>query len=143
MLDRLGEVAGTRVFADVALLFSWEAWWASDAENRPSSAIDYLDQVWALHRALRQSGAAVDIVRPGADLSGYRLVVVPGLHLIRDRDAKTLDAAVTGGAHTLVTFYSGIVDENDRVRPGGYPAVWRNLLGIRVEEFAPSCRAIR
>ena len=137
LLDRLGEVAGTRVFADVALLFSWEAWWASDAENRPSSAIDYLDQVWALHRALRQCGAAVDIVRPGADLSGYRLVVVPGLHLIRDRDAKTLDAAVTGGAHTLVTFYSGIVDENDRVRPGGYPAVWRNLLGIRVEEFAP------
>ena len=137
LLDRMGEVAGTRVVADVALLFSWEAWWASDAENRPSSAIAYLDQVWALHRALRESGAGVDIVRPGADLSGYRLVVVPGLHLVRDRDAKTLDAAVAAGAHALVTFYSGIVDENDRVRPGGYPAVWRDLLGIRVEEFAP------
>ena len=33
-----------------------------------------------------------------------------------------LDAAVAGGGHALVTFYSGIVDENDRVRPGGYPA---------------------
>ena len=44
---------------------------------------------------------------------------------------------MAGGAHALVTFYSGIVDENDRVRPGGYPAVWRDLLGIRVEEFAP------
>jgi beta-galactosidase len=137
LLDRMGEVAGTRVVADVALLFSWEAWWASDAENRPSSAIAYLDQVWALHRALRESGVGVDIVRPGADLSGYRLIVVPGLHLVRDRDAKTLDAAVAAGAHALVTFYSGIVDENDRVRPGGYPAVWRDLLGIRVEEFAP------
>ena len=137
LLQRMGEVAGTRVVADVALLFSWEAWWASDAENRPSSAISYLDQVWALHRALRQSGAAVDIVRPGADLSGYRLVVVPGLHLVRDREAKILDAAVAAGAHALVTFYSGIVDENDRVRPGGYPAAWRDLLGIRVEEFAP------
>ena len=137
LLERMGEVAGTRVVADVALLFSWEAWWASDAENRPSSAISYLDQVWALHRSLRRSGAAVDIVRPGADLSGYRLVVVPGLHLVRDREAKTLDAAVAGGAHALVTFYSGIVDEYDRVRPGGYPALWRDLLGIRVEEFAP------
>jgi beta-galactosidase len=37
----------------------------------------------------------------------------------------------------LVTFYSGIVDEQDRVRPGGYPGVWRDLLGLRVEEFAP------
>ncbi|WP_375386109.1 beta-galactosidase [uncultured Microbacterium sp.] len=137
LLERMGEVAGTRVVGDVALLFSWEAWWASDAENRPSSAIEYLDQVWALHRALRESGATVDIVRPGADLSGYRLVVVPGLHLVSEQDAATLDAAVAGGTDALVTFYSGIVDENDRVRPGGYPALWRELLGIRVEEFAP------
>jgi beta-galactosidase len=137
ILDRMAEVAGTRVVADVALLFSWEAWWAADAENRPSEAVTYLDQVWALHRALRESGASVDIVRPGADLSGYKLVVVPGLHLVRDHEAATVDAAVAAGAHALVTFYSGIVDENDRVRPGGYPAVWRDLLGIRVEEFAP------
>lgn len=137
LLDRMAEVAGTRVVADVALIFSWEAWWASDAENRPSTAVSYLDQVWALHRALRESGASVDIVRPGADVSGYRLVAVPGLHLVREGDAAALDAAVAAGAHALVTFYSGIVDENDRVRPGGYPAVWRDLLGIRVEEFAP------
>ena len=44
---------------------------------------------------------------------------------------------MAAGAHALVTFYSGIVDESDRVRPGGHPAVWRDLLGIRVEEFAP------
>ncbi len=93
--------------------------------------------MWALHRALRESGAEVDVVRPGADLSGYRLVVVPGLHLVRDDEAATLDAAVAHGAHALVTFYSGIVDENDRVRAGGYPAPWRELLGVRVEEFAP------
>jgi beta-galactosidase len=44
---------------------------------------------------------------------------------------------VASGTHALVTFYSGIVDEHDRVRPGGYPGAWRDLLGIRVEEFAP------
>jgi beta-galactosidase len=79
----------------------------------------------------------VDVVRPGADLTGYRLVVVPGLYLVADADATALDAAVASGTHALVTFYSGIVDEHDRVRPGGYPGAWRDLLGIRVEEFAP------
>lgn len=137
VLGRLGEVAGTRVSGDVALLFSWEAWWAFDAENRPSSSVAYLDQVWATHRALREAGATVDVVAPGASLDGYRLIVVPGLHLVRDVHAAVVDDAVRAGAHLLVTFYSGIVDENDRVRPGGYPAVWRDLLGIRVEEFAP------
>jgi len=136
-LSRLGEVAGSRVRGDVALLFSWEAWWAFDAENRPSESVAYLDQVWATHRALREAGATLDVVAPGTPLDGYRLVVVPGLHLVRDDHAALLDAAVRSGSHALVTFYSGIVDEQDRVRPGGYPGVWRDLLGLRVEEFAP------
>ena len=41
------------------------------------------------------------------------------------------------GGHVVVTYFSGIVDENDHVRPGGYPGAFRDLLGVRVEEFAP------
>ncbi len=137
IVGALDEVAGTRVHADVALLFSWESWWASDAENRPTHAIAYLDQVHALYGALHDLGVTVDVVRPGADLTGYRLVVAPGLYLVSDADAAALDAAVASGTHALVTFYSGVVDEHDRVRPGGYPGAWRDLLGVRVEEFAP------
>jgi beta-galactosidase len=37
----------------------------------------------------------------------------------------------------LVTYFSGIVDEADHVRLGGYPGAFRDLLGVRVEEFAP------
>jgi beta-galactosidase len=37
-LDRLDEITGTRVQADVALLFSWENWWAADGESRPTHA---------------------------------------------------------------------------------------------------------
>ncbi|MDT0181825.1 beta-galactosidase [Microbacterium sp. ARD31] len=137
IVHALDGVQGSTVTAEVAVLFSWEAWWAFDAENRPSTAVDYLTQVHAAHGALRDAGITADVVRPGADLSGYRLVVVPGLHLVDDTAASALDDAVRTGAHTLVTFYSGIVDEHDRVRPGGYPGAWRELLGIRVEEFAP------
>lgn len=137
LIGRLDEVAGTTVTADVAMLFSWESWWAADAENRPNHALGYLDQVHAIYGALRDLGHTVDVVRPGADLSRYRLVVVPGLHLVSDADARALDGAAATGTHVVVTFYSGIVDENDRVRPGGHPGAWRDLLGIRVEEFAP------
>ncbi|WP_436407422.1 beta-galactosidase [Agromyces litoreus] len=136
-VGRLAEVQGTRVASDVALLFGWESWWANDAENRPTHALDYLDHVHAVYGALHDLGVGIDVVRPGSDLSGYRLVVVPGLHLVRDVEAATVDDAVAAGAHALVTFGSGIVDEDDRVRPGGYPGAWRDLLGIRVEEFAP------
>jgi beta-galactosidase len=36
-----------------------------------------------------------------------------------------------------VSYFSGIVDETNRVRTGGYPGAFRELLGVRVEEFFP------
>ncbi|BBE23531.1 hypothetical protein MN0502_24140 [Arthrobacter sp. MN05-02] len=74
---------------------------------------------------------------PGADLSAYRLVVVPNLYLVRDEHAAVISDFVKDGGSAFVTFFSGIVDENERVRPGGYPGAFRDLLGVRSEEFFP------
>src|SRR5690606_42123486 len=65
------------------------------------------------------------------------LVVVPTLYLCTDETADALRAYVEGGGHLLVTYVSWIVDENDHVRLGGYPGAFRDLLGVRTEEFAP------
>lgn len=137
ILGRLGEVAGSRVRADVAVVFSWEAWWASGTDSRPSHALGYLEQLHAAHKALHDLGITVDFVAPGADLDAYRLVVVPGLHLVRAEEAKTITDWVAGGGSALITFYSGTVDENDRVWSGGYTGPFRDALGVRIEEFAP------
>jgi beta-galactosidase len=37
----------------------------------------------------------------------------------------------------VVSFFSGIVDEKDHIRLGGYPAPFREMLGLRVEDFVP------
>jgi beta-galactosidase len=137
VLDRLDEVAGSRVQADVAVLFGWESWWTVDGENVPSTAVRYREQVVATYTALRAQGVTVDVVGADADLSGYRLVVVPTLYLVRDEQAAALTRYVEDGGTALVTFWSGIVDEHDAVRLGGYPGAFRDLLGIRVEELAP------
>ncbi|MEV6301456.1 beta-galactosidase [Actinoplanes sp. NPDC051861] len=136
-LDRIQEVAGTEVVADVALLFSWESWWSAEGEARPSQAVKYLDQVHAAHRALRELGVTCDVVSPDADLSGYRLVVVPCLYMVSDPAAERIAEYVRDGGNLLVTFFSGIVDERDRIRLGGYPGAFRDVLGVLAEEFAP------
>jgi beta-galactosidase len=134
---RLAEVAGTTVEADTAIVFSWESWWATDTEARPSVGVRYLDQVYAAYRALRELGVTADVVAPGADLGRYRAVVVPCLHMVSDVDGAVITEYVRNGGHAIVTFYSGIVDEHDRVRLGGYPGAFRDLLGVVAEEFAP------
>ncbi|MBN9211670.1 MAG: beta-galactosidase [Microbacterium sp. 71-36] len=137
IVDRLGEVAGSRVVADAAVIFSWEAWWATDTECRPSQSVGYLTQVHATYAALHAQGLTVDIVRPGADLAAYRFVVVPGLHLLRADEAAVLTDWIAAGGTAVVTYNSGIVDENDRIWAGGYTGPLRDALGIHVEEFAP------
>ena len=136
-LDRLDEVAGSRVVADVAIVFSWESWWSADGESRPSQSVDYLQQVHDAHGALRELGITTDVVAPGADLSRYRVVVVPCLYMVNDADAAVITDYVASGGHALVTFFSGIVDQDDRVRPGGYPGAFREMLGVTGEEFVP------
>ncbi|MBA3075085.1 MAG: beta-galactosidase, partial [Anaerolineae bacterium] len=37
----------------------------------------------------------------------------------------------------ITTFFSGIVDGNDPIRLGGYPAPFREMLGLMVEEYVP------
>ncbi|MDO8145859.1 beta-galactosidase [Isoptericola sp. 178] len=137
MLDALDEVTGSVLRADVALLFDWQAWWAADRPGHPTGDVRYLDEVHAMHAALRRAGVAVDVVRPGDDLEGYRLVVVPTLYLVTDATAAEVDRFVADGGTALVTYFSGIVDEHDHVRLGGYPGAFRDVLGARSDEFFP------
>ncbi|KQW47532.1 beta-galactosidase [Nocardioides sp. Root1257] len=136
-LDRLDEVVGSRTVNDVALLVDYQAWWACELDSHPSVDVTYLDRPHAVHAALTDLGIGVDVVHPDTDLSGYRLVVVPTLYTVTDAAAAAIDAAVRAGATALVTYFSGITDEHDHVRLGGYPGAFRDLLGIRVEEFYP------
>jgi beta-galactosidase len=136
-LRRLAPVAGHRVPAEAALLFDWENWWGLEFESHPSSSLHLTDVVGELYRPLLQAGVNADFAHPESDLSGYRLVLVPALYLVTDAGAENVRRFVADGGTALITFFSGIVDPQDRVRLGGYPAPWRDLLGLRIEELAP------
>ncbi|MEU3456696.1 beta-galactosidase [Micromonospora sp. NPDC006766] len=136
-LAALAEIRGSRVEADVAILFDYEAWWGVELDSHPSVDVSYVDRLAALHGALWRAGVTADVVHPSTDLSRYRLVLVPTLYLVRDADAEALRAFVAAGGTALVTYFSGIVDEHDHVRLGGYPGAYRDLLGVRAEEFFP------
>jgi beta-galactosidase len=136
-LRAIGEVAGSTVRGDVAMVVDWDARWAAELDSHPTADLAYLDRHHALYRALWDAGVTVDMVRPEGDLGNYRLVLVPTLYLTTDAAAENLRRYVDGGGTVLVTYWSGIVDEHDHVRLGGYPGAFRDLLGVRTEEFAP------
>jgi beta-galactosidase len=70
-----------------------------------------------------------------ADFSPYRLVVAPMLYLVRPGAAEALERFVEGGGTLVLTYYSGLVNENDLVFQGGFPGPLRKLAGVWVEEI--------
>jgi beta-galactosidase len=137
LVERLGEVVGSTVVADVAILFDYQSNWAAKGPAMPSSAVDPGAVARSIHRVLRAKGVTADVVHPATDLTRYRVVVVPALYSVTDANARAIAAAASAGAQVVVTFFSGISDEHDHVRLGGYPGAFRDLLGVRSEEFFP------
>ncbi|HJZ45921.1 MAG TPA: beta-galactosidase [Roseiflexaceae bacterium] len=136
-LARLAALRDTRVPAEVAILFDWHSWWALELECRPSSDIRMRHQLQAYYDVLFRRNIAVDFVQPGRDLSGYRAVLVPNLYLADEQVAGSLERFVGGGGTLVMSPLSGIADASDHIYPGGYPAPFRKLLGLRIEEFDP------
>ncbi|GAB3836035.1 beta-galactosidase [Kribbella italica] len=137
MLPRLAETGAGAVRAEVAILWDVESWWAMQATHLPSAELDYLAAVQAAHRQVWAAGVGVDLPGPAADLTSYRLVVVPSLYLVPAEAAASIARYVEGGGHVLVTCFSGIVNEDAQVWPDGYPGAFAGLLGVQVEEFHP------
>ncbi|MFD2706076.1 beta-galactosidase [Salibacterium lacus] len=140
-LKLLDSLTGAVVPAKAAIIFDWENWWAVEMEGKPHNKLSYLEQVKTYYHTFYKQNIAVDFVQPGSDLSSYHFVAAPMLYMLKDGEEKNLENYVGEGGTLVVSFFSGIVDENDRIHLGYYPEPLRHVLGMHVEEFVPMAEA--
>ncbi len=117
-------------------MYDWEVRWAVDefqGFNRPDR--DYEKACLMYHRALWRQSVATDVPNQDQDLSGYKLVAAPWLHLLKPGTADRLRAFVENGGTLILTFLSGWVNETDLVFEGGFPGPLRALAGVWAEEL--------
>ncbi|HEY0792743.1 MAG TPA: beta-galactosidase [Chthoniobacterales bacterium] len=75
--------------ADVALVYDYEADWTIGIQPQ-ASEFTYAAEVFRFYRSARQLGLNVDIVPQGGDLSGYRIILVPSLPILRPEFLESL-----------------------------------------------------
>jgi beta-galactosidase len=137
MLGDLAEVVGSRVVAHAAILWDWESFWAQELDWHPSVDLGARAQVRRYYERLWRDKVTTDLVHPDADLSAYPVLFAPASYLLTEASAANLRAYVEGGGHLVVGPFSGVVDQDDAVHPGGLNGALMDLLGVGVEEFLP------
>jgi beta-galactosidase len=79
----------------------------------------------------------VDFAKPTEDLSHYKIVIAPSLHLLSSAEADNLKLYVQNGGTLVGTFNTGLVDQYHIAPDTGFPNDLTELFGMEVLEFDP------
>jgi beta-galactosidase len=135
--EELGKISaaieGTEIRNEVAFLYSYENRWALE-HYYVHPDLEYRSFFLSYYREFEQRHIGVDVVNPHADLSAYRLVVVPLLCLMDEETIRGIAVYVKNGGHLLYTARSGVKDRNNNVVPTIIPPALKEVLGIGIDE---------
>ncbi len=145
-LQKIGQrLVDLRIRNDVAILwsrdslnaindmpFAKQTQWGSAGSNA-----DYGSEVRQIHRALYDLNVGTDFVFPDtADLSAYKVLIVPSLYIADDALLQRIAEFVRKGGHVVMGFKSGFANENAAVRWTMAPGPLRQVLGFHYQEFS-------
>jgi beta-galactosidase len=149
-LQKVGpELANMTIQNQVAILYSVDssngisfmpyerqagAWWIPGKASGSYNAI-----LTQLHRSLYMANVGSDFVftnATGAELSRYKLLIVPCLYVADDALLKKISDYVQNGGHVLMAFKSGFTNENSAVRWELAPGPLRKAAGFTYQEFS-------
>jgi beta-galactosidase len=128
-------IKNTRVTAEAAILYTHENDWALRLPNQPTKHFNLRDHIQLFYAALHDRNILVDFARPNEDLSKYKLVFAPSLHLLSAAEADHLKLYVQNGGLLVGTFNTGMVDEHHIAPDNGFPHDLTDLFGLEVTEF--------
>ncbi|MHC4423622.1 MAG: beta-galactosidase [Planctomycetota bacterium] len=128
-------LTGTTVKSDVAIIYDFDSTWALDFQAGYTGN-SFEDAVRRYYDPLLRAGVNVDMVRPCADLSKYKLVLAPDLFILPDKIANNLNEFVHQGGILLTDCRTGVKDENNLCHKRTLPGLLSPMLGIRIEEYS-------
>lgn len=134
-LQKLQPVLGAHTPKQAAVIYDLDNRWAQENAQGPCRDKHYAEVCIEHYGALKANGLAVDVIDETMDFSPYKLIVAPQMYMLKPGVADRLREFVKAGGALVTTYYTGYVDENDLVIPGGWPGEMMDLFGIWAEEI--------
>jgi beta-galactosidase len=128
-------IKDSHVQAETCILYSHDNDYVLQQPMQPNKYFNLRDHILLFYSAFHDRNIQVDFARPTEDLSRYKLVIAPSLHLLSGGEADRLKLYVQNGGTLVATFNTGLVDENNMAPDTGYPHDLTDLFGLEVTEF--------
>ncbi|MEW6302200.1 MAG: beta-galactosidase [Verrucomicrobiota bacterium] len=126
---------GTKVVAETAILMTHDNLWAQDQPMKPNKHFHQREHMQLYYNALHDKNIPVDFVRPIDDLSKYKILFAPSLHMLAGGEADRLKLYVDGGGILVASCNTGLVDEHHMTPINGFPNELTDLFGLEVLEM--------
>jgi beta-galactosidase len=136
-LQRIGpEIVDIQRRNQVAILYSNDSHFGIEF-MKFSDRANYRTILRQMYHTIYRANVGVDFVfLDSADLSKYRVIVVPPLYVASDALLKRLADYVHGGGNLVVTFKSGFCNQFSTVRWEMAPGPLREAAGFHYQEFS-------
>lgn len=129
---------------EVAVAYSFDSFVASHPNGPSNTTLQYFkpgytEQVQQAFEPLFRANIDTALIHVGhADLSPYKLVVVPADYVMDESSAKALREYVRGGGTVLMTAYSAKVDEHGLWFDTPLPGRLSDVFGLKTNAFYDS-----
>ncbi|MGD2155419.1 MAG: beta-galactosidase [Anaerolineales bacterium] len=134
-INKIGDqIQGAIVKSEVAMLLSYDSRFAFQIQPH-NPRFDYPSHFQDIYRAFYYQNVSVDVVAPTSDLSEYKIVLAPALHIVSDEVADNLEGYVKGGGRLVLTPRSGVKDTQNVIVDKVLPGLLADLCGIEIEEY--------
>lgn len=135
-LKKISEVCGANVISEAAVIYDRENIWAmEDAQGPRNENLHYMECLLKSYGGLRRQKINVDVINMEDPLEDYKVVAAPMNYMFRGGFEEKIRAFVEQGGIFIATYWSGIVDEDDRCFLNGTPYGLMDVLGLRSMEL--------
>lgn len=121
----------------VAILLDYDVHWALRIKPVNDPIFNYLDYAGNLFRDLQKEGIGCDVLPFDADISNYKVVILPSAFILKKEYRAKLKEYVKNGGCLIATFLTSVKNEDNVGYTESLPAGLTDLFGVTVQEVEP------
>ena len=122
---------------EAAILVDYDVHWALRIKPVNDPDYNYLNYCGEIYHLLEKNGVGADVLSYDADWSSYKLVILPGAFILKEKHRKKLEEYVENGGHLVATFLTGAKNGDNVGYTQSLPAGMQDVFGVTVQEVEP------